>query len=87
MNKTAINENVKQLKSESCFSRVCMVLYLKAVPFKTNFNLNFKFLFVFFSYLGSLSQLLANHKTVDERGEHFFNTSLPLPPVSQTLRY
>ena len=38
-------------------------------------------------YQGFLSQLFTNHSTVDEGRGHLFNSSLPLPPVSQTLRH
>ena len=40
-----------------------------------------------FSYLGFLSHLFTNYRTADEEGGHFLNSSLPLPPVSQTLRH
>ena len=43
------------------------------------------FFFVF--YLGCLSLTFTNHRTAGERGGHFFNSSLPLPPASQTLRH
>ena len=42
--------------------------------------------FVFFFYLGFLSRPFTNHRTAGEGGGHFFNSSLPLPPASQTLR-
>ena len=41
--------------------------------------------FLFFLYLSFLSQPFTNHKTAGQRGRHFFNTSIPLPPTSQTL--
>ena len=41
----------------------------------------------FFFYLHFLSQSFTNHGTAGEGGRHFFNSSLPLPPVSQTLRH
>ena len=41
---------------------------------------------LFFFYLGFFSQTFTNHRTAGEGGEHFFNSSLPLPPSSQTLR-
>ena len=34
-----------------------------------------------------LSRTFTNHRTAGEWGEHFFNSSLPLPPASQTLRH
>ena len=44
-------------------------------------------LFVFNFYLGFFSQTLMNHRTAGEGGGQFFNSSLPLAPASQTLRY
>ena len=41
----------------------------------------------FFFYLGFPSRTFTNHKTAGEGGGHFFNSSLPLPPTSQTLRH
>ena len=41
----------------------------------------------FFSYLGFLLETFTNHGTAGEGGGHFFNSSLPLPPASQTLRH
>ena len=45
------------------------------------------FFFCLFFYLDFLPQPLTNQRTAGERGGHFFNSSLPLPPASQTLRY
>ena len=42
---------------------------------------------IFFFYLGFFSQPFTNHGTAGEGGGHFFNSSLPLPPASQTLRH
>ena len=42
---------------------------------------------IFFFYLGFLLRPFMNHRTAREGGGHFFNSSLPLPPASQTLRY
>ena len=39
----------------------------------------------FFFYLGFLTRTFTNHRTAGEEGGHFFNSSLPLPPASQTL--
>ena len=47
----------------------------------------YNFELIFLVYLGFLSQLFANHRTAGEGGGHFFNSSLPPPPVSQTLRH
>ena len=43
--------------------------------------------FFFFFYLGFLSRTFTNHRTAGEGGGHFFNSSLPLPPASQTIRH
>ena len=37
----------------------------------------------FFFYLGFLSQLFMKHRTVEEGGGDFVNSSLPLPPTSR----
>ena len=42
--------------------------------------------FFFFSYLGFLSRTFTIHRTAGESGGHLFNSSLPLPFASQTLR-
>ena len=47
----------------------------------------FVFAFVFFYYLGFLSRTFTNHRTAGEGGVHFFNSSLPLPTASQTLKH
>ena len=44
------------------------------------------FRYMFF-YLGFLSRPFTIHWTAKEGGGHFFNSSLPLPPASQTLRH
>ena len=42
--------------------------------------------FVFFVCLsGFLSRTFTIHRTAVEGGDYFFNSSLPLPPASQTL--
>ena len=40
--------------------------------------------FPFFFYLGFLSRTFTNHRTAGEEGGHFFNSSLLLPPASQS---
>ena len=45
------------------------------------------FLNDFFFYLGFLTQPFTNHRTAGEGGGHFFNSSVPLPPTSKTLRH
>ena len=49
--------------------------------------IRFKIRKVSFFYLGFLSRPFTIHRTVVERGGHFFNSSLPLPPASPTLRH
>ena len=54
------------------------------------FNMQKLFCFVLvccFFYLGFLSRTFTNHRTTGEGGGHFFNSSLPLPPASQTFRH
>ena len=41
----------------------------------------------YYFYLGFLSRIFTDHRTAVEGGWHFFNSSLSLPPASQTLRY
>ena len=43
--------------------------------------------FFFFFYLGFLSRTFTIHGTAGEGGGYLFNSSLPLPPASQTLRH
>ena len=45
------------------------------------------YLFFFFVYLGFLSGTFTIHGTAGEGGGYLFNSSLPLPPASQTLRH
>ena len=40
-----------------------------------------------FFHLGFLSETFTIHRAVGERRDNLFNSSLPLPPASQTLRY
>ena len=44
-------------------------------------------LFFFLFYLGFLSRTFTIHRTAVEGGGYLFNSSLPLPPASQTLRH
>ena len=41
----------------------------------------------FFFYLGFLSRTFMIHSTTGEEGGYLFNSSLPLPPASHTLRH
>ena len=45
-----------------------------------------KNIYIFFN-LGFLSRLFTNHRTAGEEARYFFNSSLPLPPASQTFRH
>ena len=40
----------------------------------------------FFFYLGFLSRTFTIHRTAGEGGGYLFNSSLPLPPTSETLK-
>ena len=42
---------------------------------------------LFFFYVGFLSRTLTNQRAAGEGGGHFINSSLPLPPASQTLKH
>ena len=42
---------------------------------------------LFFFYLGFLWWTFTNNRTAGEGVGHFFNSSLPLPPASQTPRH
>ena len=44
-----------------------------------------KHLLPFFFYLGFLLRTFVNHRTAGEGGGHLFNSSLPVPPASDTL--
>ena len=46
-----------------------------------------KKIYIFFFYLGFLSRTFTIHGTAGEGGGYLFNSSLPLPPASQTLRH
>ena len=53
-------------------------------------QVQFKFLFCCCCccfYLDFLSRTFTNHRTAGEGGGHLFDSSLPLPPASQTLRH
>ena len=52
-----------------------------------DFLFSFQFVCFFFFYPGFLSKPFTNNRTAEEGGGHFFNSSLPLPPASQTLRH
>ena len=45
------------------------------------------FMLIFFFYLGFLLRTFTNHQTTGEGGGHDFNSSLPLPPTSETIRH
>ena len=45
----------------------------------------YKYIYIYIYFY--LSRPFTNHRTAGEGGEHFFNSSLPLPPASQTLRH
>ena len=59
------------------------------IYFSTVYLILMFFLFVlsFFFYLSFVSRTFTNHWTAREGGGHSINSSLPLPPASQTLRH
>ena len=66
-------------------STFCSCLNVKELLARNRCDIWFLF---FFLYLLFFSRTFTNHRTAGERGGHFFNnSSLPLSPVSQTLRY
>ena len=78
----------------SCFylrgNRGRGILLLSLHVCKCSISATVRYVFIyllFFFYLGFLSQPFTNHRTAGEGGTHFFNSSLPLPPASHTLRY
>ena len=48
---------------------------------------NVNCIFFFSLSQGFLSQPFTNHRAAGEGGGHLFNSSLPLPPASQTFRH
>ena len=86
-NSSLVTNNSKNLIRSQYFVRLSMsecnwsFLYSKFDSFGT------VHLLIFFFYLGFLSRTFSNHRTAGEEGGHFFNSSLPLPPASQTLRH
>ena len=50
------------------------ILYIYIIPY-------------IYLYLGFLLRIFTNHRTAGEERGHFFNSSLPLLPASQTLRH
>ena len=83
----------------NCIFRICNSIYTfifllvqlisghidKSFNCLRGYKLNILNYFCF--YLGFLSQPFTNHRTAWEAGGHFFNSSLPLPTSSQSLRY
>ena len=51
------------------------------------FTLPIKYDLIFLFYLSFLSQTFTIHRTAGEGRGHLFNSSLPLPPASQTRRH
>ena len=45
------------------------------------------YLWNFFFYLGFLSRTFTHRRTAGEEAGHFFNSSPPLPPASQTIAH
>ena len=62
-------------------------LFVIFIPVKVMQPQPFLFVCLFFFYLDFLSRTFTNHWNAREVGGHLFNSSLPLPPASQTLRH
>ena len=45
------------------------------------------FVYLFFLYMGFPSRTLTSYRTEERVGDHFFSSTLPLPPTLQTLRH
>ena len=58
-----------------------------STPEKISGKIRFLTLSFFFFYVDFLSQTFTNHRTAGEGRGYFINSSLPLPPASQTLRH
>ena len=44
-------------------------------------------IYIYFFYVGFLLPTFTNHKTAEEGGGNFINSSLPPPPASKTVRH
>ena len=67
---------------------VCMyVLVLNCTKLVCFHLLTVTLTVTFFFYLGFLSQTFTIQRKAGEGGGYLFNSSLPLPPASQTLRH
>ena len=77
--------------STACQIQSQSVLFLKGQECKKGIaepmTRMFFFVVVVVFYRGFLSRPFTIHRTAGEGGGHFFNSSLPLPPASQTLRH
>ena len=78
----ATKENLLTYQGKSKYGRKQVLIKLLTL---FNYWSNQK-LFFFFFYLGFLSGTFTIHRTAGEGGGHLFNSSLPLPPASLTLR-
>ena len=68
----------------------CLILYdltKTLMYFPDNMKKKADDSFFFFFYLCFLLRTFTIHETAGEGGGYLFNSSLPLPPASQTLRH
>ena len=78
---TCYEEHLRTATSVVLFDlKLCLEVFVYRAIWEQEF-------FFFFSYLDFLSRTFTNHRTAGEGGGHFFNSSLPLPPASQTLKH
>ena len=71
----------RYLRTWGCIQKSSWKLLSSYIGLVSNFRNFFFFLFFFFP------RKFTNQRTVGEGGGHFFNSSLPLSPASQTLRH
>ena len=84
-------EYPSELKSRSrlCHSNLLIWIFqlLWQLTVKINKVWNLKSIKVFFFYLGFLSWTFTIRRTAEEKGGYLFNSPLPLPPASQTVKH
>ena len=73
----------RYLRTWGCIQKSSWKLLSSYIGLLSNFRNFFFFLSVFFFF----PRKFTNQRTAGEGGGHFFNSSLPLSPASQTLRH
>ena len=70
----------------STSSKILIQLYMISCSI-FRFSLHSLYFTSFFFYMGFFLRTFTNHRTAEEGGGHFFNSSLPLLPASQAFRH